>query len=386
MSHEPNAFATQCIHAGQNPDPQTGAISTPIYLTSTFVQESPGVHKGYEYSRTHNPTRTALQDNLAALEGGTHAFAFASGCAATSVLFMCLSAGDHIVAMDDLYGGTRRLITQVFGRLGITCDFVDLSHPVNLKPALKPHTKLIWIETPSNPTLKLVDISAICKIAKAQNIPVAIDNTFATPYLQQPLKLGADLVVHSTTKYLGGHADLIGGAIMTTSIEWAERIAFMSNAVGAIPGPMDCFLLLRGTKTLAIRMKTHCENALQIAEFLEKHPQVEKLIYPGLKTHPQYKLCQEQMKGPGGMISFVIKGGLSAAKHFTESTRLFRCAESLGGVESLIGLPAIMTHASVPIETRKKLGIVDGLIRLSVGIEDPIDLLRDLENSFSLSC
>lgn len=378
-------FSTQCIHAGQSPDLQTGAIMTPIYMSSTYVQESPGIHKGYEYSRTHNPTRTALQNNLAALESGKHAFAFASGCAATSMVFMCLSAGDHIVAMDDLYGGTRRLITKVFGRLGITCDFVDLSNTENLKPVLKSNTKLVWIETPSNPTLKLVNIKAVAEIAHAQNIPVAVDNTFATPYLQQPLKLGADLVVHSTTKYLGGHSDLIGGAIITSSPEWAERIAFVSNSVGAIPSPMDCFMLLRGTKTLAVRMKAHCENAQQIAEFLEKHPKVEHVIYPGLKSHPQYGLCKEQMQGSGGMISFVIQGGLAAAKHFTESTQLFSCAESLGGVESLIGLPALMTHASVPIETREKLGIVDGLIRLSVGIENPIDLLTDLDKSFRSS-
>lgn len=375
-------FSTQCIHAGQSPDLETGAIMTPIYQSSTYVQASPGVHKGYEYSRTHNPTRTALQNNLAALENAEHAFAFASGCAAISSLFMCLSAGDHMVAMDDLYGGTRRLITQVFERLGISCDFADLSDIKNLEPALKSNTKLIWIETPTNPTLKLVDIAAISKIARAKKIPVAIDNTFATPYLQRPLDLGADLVIHSTTKYLGGHSDVVGGAIMTRDPAWAERLAFISNAVGAIPGPMDCFLLLRGTKTLAIRMKAHCENALQIAQFLEKHPQVERVIYPGLKSHPQYDLCQKQMTLPGGMISFVIKGGLEAAKHFTESTRLFSCAESLGGVESLIGLPTMMTHASVPLETRKNLGIVDGLIRLSVGIEDPIDLLTDLDESF----
>ncbi len=375
-------FSTQCVHAGQSPDPETGAIMTPIYMSSTYVQESPGVHKGYEYSRTHNPTRTALQNNLAALEGGEFAFAFASGCAATASLFICLSTGDHIVAMDDLYGGTRRLITQVFGRWGITCDFVDLSDSKNLAPALKPNTKLIWIETPSNPMLKLVDISVISKIAHSKNIPVAVDNTFATPCLQQPLKLGADLVVHSTTKYLGGHSDLVGGAIMTHSPEWAERIKFVSNSVGAIPSPMDCFLLLRATKTLAARMKAHCENALQIAQFLEKHPQVERVIYPGLESHPQHPLCKKQMLAAGGMISFVIQGGLGAAKHFTQSTRLFSCAESLGGVESLIELPAIMTHASVPLEARKNLGIVDGLIRLSVGIEDPIDLLTDLDNSF----
>ncbi|MEI6790206.1 MAG: PLP-dependent aspartate aminotransferase family protein [Myxococcaceae bacterium] len=377
-----NAFATRCIHAGQNADPQTGAIMTPIYMSSTYVQESPGVHKGYEYSRTHNPTRTALQNNLASLEEGQFAFAFASGCAAMSTLLMCLSNGDQVVAMDDLYGGSRRLLTQVFARLGIESSFIDLSDLNNLEQAIKPNTKLIWIETPTNPTLKLVDIKAICTAAHAKNIPVVIDNTFATPYLQQPLKLGADLVVHSTTKYLSGHSDLVGGAIITNNSDWAERLAYVSNAVGAIPSPMDCFLALRGTKTLAIRMKTHCENARQIADFLKTHTQVERVIYPGLPEHPHYELCQQQMRAPGAMISFVIKGGLVAAKHFTSSTKLFACAESLGGVESLIGLPALMTHASVPIEIRQNLGIVDGLIRLSVGIEDPIDLLTDLDKSF----
>lgn len=378
-------FSTQCIHAGQNPDPETGAIMTPVYLSSTYVQESPGKHKGYEYSRSHNPTRKALEQNLAALEGGQFGFAFASGCAATSALLMCLSAGDHVIAMDDLYGGTRRLLTRVFSRLGIACDFVDLSVAQNLESAIQKNTKLVWIETPSNPTLKLVNIEQICQIAHSRNLAVAIDNTFATPYLQQPLKLGADLVVHSTTKYLGGHSDVIGGAIITNHADWAEQIAFVSNATGGIPGPLDCFLTLRGTKTLAIRMKTHCENALQIARFLETHPQVARVIYPGLENHPQFDLCKQQMRLPGGMISFIIKGDLTAAKTFTESTQLFACAESLGGVESLVGLPALMTHASVPLETRQNLGIVDGLIRLSVGIEDPIDLLNDLDKSLFLS-
>ncbi len=355
---------------------------TPIYLSSTYVQESPGKHKGYEYTRSHNPTRTALQDNLAALEGGDHGFAFSSGCAAMTTLFMCLSAGDHIVAVDDLYGGTRRLLTQVFGRLGIESTFVDLSDVNKLGPALRKNTKLIWLETPTNPMLKLVDIAAVCQIAHAQKIPVAVDNTFASPYLQQPLALGADLVVHSTTKYLGGHSDVLGGAIVTSDAGWAERIAFVSNSTGGVAAPFDCFLTLRGTKTLAVRMKAHCENTQKIVSFLENHSQVEKLIYPGLKNHPQYDLCLKQMKLPGAMISFVIKGGLSKAKQFTESTRLFQCAESLGGVESLIGLPVMMTHASVPLEVRKELGIVDGLIRLSVGIEDPVDLLKDLDNSF----
>lgn len=382
MSKNKNAFATQCIHAGQTPDPQTGAIMTPIYMSSTYVQESPGIHKGYEYSRTHNPTRTALQNNLAALEDGEFAFAFASGCAAMSTLLMCLSQGDHVLSIDDLYGGSRRLLTQVFSRLGIESSFVDLSILSNLEQNLKPNTKLLWIETPTNPMLKLVDIEAICNNAHAHNIPVVIDNTFATPYLQKPLNLGANLVVHSTTKYIGGHSDVVGGVIITNHTKWAEQLAYVSNAVGAIPGPMDCFLTLRGAKTLAMRMKAHCENAAQIAEFLKNHPRVEQVIYPGLKEHPHYELCQKQMLAPGGMISFVIQGGLAAAKHFTSSTRLFRCAESLGGVESLIELPALMTHASVPIETRKNLGIVDGLIRLSVGIEDPIDLLTDLDKSF----
>lgn len=376
------AFATQCIHAGQSPDKETGAIMTPIYMSSTYVQDGPGNHKGYEYSRTHNPTRKALQDNIAALEGGQFGFCFSSGCAATSTLIMCLSAGDHVVAVDDLYGGTYRLFTQVFSRLGISTTFVDLKSPANLTKAIQPNTKLLWIETPTNPMLKLVDIKKTCEIAKIHNIKVAVDNTFATPFLQQPLQLGADFVVHSTTKYLGGHSDVIGGAIVTNDVDWAKQIAFLSNAVGAVPGPVDCFMVMRGLKTLHVRMERHVENAQKIAAFLKSHPQVETVIYPGLESHPDYLLCQSQMKGPGGMISFVIKGGLTAASLFLRSTRIFACAESLGGVESLIEHPAIMTHASVPVESRNQLGIKDGLIRLSVGIEDVQDLINDLQEAF----
>ncbi len=376
------AFATQCIHAGQSPDKETGAIMTPIYMSSTYVQDGPGNHKGYEYSRTHNPTRKALQDNIAALEGGQFGFCFSSGCAATSTLIMSLSAGDHVVAVDDLYGGTYRLFTEVFSRLGISTTFVDLKSPANLSKAIQANTKLLWIETPTNPMLKIVDIKKTCEIAKRHNIKVAVDNTFATPFLQQPLQLGADFVVHSTTKYLGGHSDVIGGAIVTNDADFAKQIAFLSNAVGAIPSPVDCFMVLRGLKTLHVRMERHVENAQKIAAFLKSHPQVETVIYPGLENHPDYLLCKSQMKGPGGMISFVIKGGLTKAALFLRSTRIFACAESLGGVESLIEHPAIMTHASVPLETRKQLGIKDGLIRLSVGIEDAQDLINDLKEAF----
>ena len=357
---------------------------TPIYLSSTYVQESPGKHKGYEYSRTQNPTRKALEDNLASLESGKFGLCFSSGCAATSSLLMCLNAGDHVVAMDDLYGGTYRLLTQVFSRLGISTTFADLSNPAVLKEHILPNTRLIWIETPTNPMLKLVDIKAICQIAHAAGIPVAVDNTFATPALQQPLKLGADFVVHSMTKYLGGHSDIVGGAIVTQNDDWAKKIAFVSNSVGAILGAVDSFLVLRGLKTLSIRMQKHVENAIGIAHYLEKHPKVAQVIYPGLSSHPHFDLCQKQMSGPGGMISFILKGGLSEAKKFLESTRIFACAESLGGVESLIEHPAIMTHASVPEAIRKELGIADGLIRISVGVEDFGDLKDDLEQAFNL--
>lgn len=377
------SFATRCIHAGQKPDKETGAIMTPIFMSSTYVQEAPGKHKGYEYSRTHNPTRNALQENLASLEGGTHGFAFASGCAATSTILLGLESGDHVVAMDDLYGGTFRLFDKVFSRMGITTSFCNLSNPTELEIAIRPSTKLIWIETPSNPMLKLVDIAAICEIAKRKGVKVVVDNTFATPALQKPLHLGADLVVHSTTKYLGGHSDVIGGAIVTSDAEWAERLFFLSNAVGAVPSPMDCFLVMRGIKTLAVRMERHTGNASEIAEFLESHPLVENVIYPGLKSHKHFELCRRQMRGPGGMLSFVIKGGLNAAVEFLRHTSLFACAESLGGVESLIEHPAIMTHASVPPAARRSLGIEDGLIRISAGIEEVSDLIEDLSFAFS---
>ncbi len=376
MHSSHDGFATQCIHAGVEPDPQTGAIMTPVYMTSTYVQSSPGVHKGYEYSRTHNPTRDALQHSLAELEGGKYGFAFSSGCAATSCVLMCLSAGDHIIAGDDLYGGTRRLMAKVFNRLGIETTFVDLTNASSLDAAIQKNTKLVWIETPTNPMLKLIDIQAIVKKTKAAGLILAVDNTFATPYLQKPLELGADLVIHSTTKYLGGHSDVVGGAVITRDQTLAEQLAFLQNAVGSVPGPMDCFLVLRGIKTLAVRMERHCSNALIVKDFLENHVRVERVYYP------EGELVTRQMKHPGAMMSFLIKGGLDASKRFIESLRLFKCAESLGGVESLVGLPAMMTHASIPLEIRKKLGIEDGLIRLSIGIEDPVDLLKDLSHAF----
>jgi cystathionine gamma-lyase len=372
------AFATRCIHAGQRPDPTTGAIMTPIFQTSTYVQDGPGVHKGFEYSRTQNPTRFALQDNLAALEGAAHGLCFASGCAATTAIALCLDAGDHVVASDDLYGGTFRLFDKVFKRFGLTFSFVDMTNPDNVKSAMTARTKLVWVETPTNPMLKLVDIAAVAVIAKAGGAAVAVDNTFATPYLQLPLALGADLVVHSTTKYLGGHSDVVGGAVLTNSDDWQRRLAFVQNSAGGVPAPMDCFLVLRSTKTLHVRMQRHVENAIAIAELLANHPKVERVYYPGLPSHPQHALAQRQMKAPGAMISFVVKGGLDAATRLLRATKLFACAESLGGVESLIEHPAIMTHASVPAENRRALGIDDGLIRVSVGIEDIEDLKRDL--------
>jgi cystathionine gamma-lyase len=381
LDKKKQSFATRCIHAGQHPDNETGAIMTPVYFSSTYVQDGPGKHKGYEYSRTQNPTRKALEQNIASLEGGNFGFAFASGCAATSILLMGLESGDHVVAVDDLYGGTFRLLDKVFSRMGISTTFVDLSNPKELEIAIRPSTKLLWIETPTNPMLKLMDITALCEIAHRKGVKVVVDNTFATPALQKPLHLGADFVVHSTTKYLGGHSDVVGGAIVTSNEEWAERIAFLSNAVGAIPSPMDCFLVLRGIKTLHVRMERHVANATEIAEFLEAHPQIEKVIYPGLKSHRNFELCRRQMRSPGAMISFVVKGGLKVAERLLAETSIFACAESLGGVESLIEHPAIMTHASVPPAMRKSVGIEDGLIRLSVGIEDISDLIDDLANA-----
>lgn len=378
------AFATRAIHAGQTPDPTTGAIMTPIYQTSTYIQDGPGVHKGFEYSRTQNPTRFALQDNLASLEGAKHGLCFASGCAATTAILLCLNAGDHVVSSDDLYGGTFRLFDKVFKRFGVTFSFVDMSNPANVLAAMTENTKLVWVETPTNPMLKLVDIAAVAAIAQKFKAAVAVDNTFATPFLQLPMALGATMVVHSTTKYLGGHSDVVGGAIVLDDDEWQQRLAFVQNSAGGVPGPQDCFLVLRSTKTLHVRMQRHVENAIVIAEMLAQHSRVQKVYYPGLESHPQHALMKRQMKGPGAMISFVVQGGLEKARKVLTSTRIFACAESLGGVESLIEHPAIMTHASVPVENRRALGIDDGLIRVSVGIEDVGDLKADLE--FALRC
>lgn len=375
-------LATRAIHAGQHPDPTTGAIMTPVYLTSTYVQESPGIHKGWEYSRTHNPTRKAYENCIANLESGKFGFAFASGCAATTTLLHLLQKGDHVVAMDDMYGGTYRLFDKVLKNNGLEFSYVDLTVPENFLKAIQPNTKMVWLETPTNPTLKLSDIKAIAQIAKQKQILVIVDNTFMSPIFQRPLELGADIVVHSATKYIGGHSDMVGGAVVTSDASLAEKIAFLSNSMGAIQSPFDSFLALRSLKTLPLRMKSHQENAIKIAHYLESHPLVEKVVYPGLKSHPQYELASQQMHGFGGMITFFIKGGLSASKTFLESVKVFALAESLGGVESLIEHPAIMTHASVPAEQRKKLGIDDSLIRLSVGVEDIEDLLFDLKCAF----
>lgn len=384
MKKDINAFgfSTRAIHAGQAPDPSTGAIMTPVYLTSTYVQESPGVHKGWEYSRTHNPTRKAYEDCLANLEGGKYGFAFASGCAATTTILHMLQQGDHVIAGDDMYGGTFRLFNRVLKNNGLEFSFVDLTNPENFVKALKPNTKMVWLETPTNPTLKLVDIKKIAKAASEKGVVTVVDNTFMSPYFQRPLGLGADIVVHSATKYIGGHSDVVGGIAVTSRADLAEKLAFLSNSMGGVQGAFDSFMCLRSLKTLPLRMKAHATNAMAVAEFLEAHPKVQKVIYPGLKSHPQHALAQEQMLGMGGMITFYIKGGLEAARTFLESVQVFALAESLGGVESLIEHPAIMTHASVPVETRRQLGIDDSLIRLSVGVEDLEDILGDLKSAF----
>ena len=374
---------TLAIHAGQSPDPATGAVMTPVYLTSTYAQASPGVHKGFEYSRTQNPTRHALQDCLAALEGARHGLAFASGLAATDALLHLLEAGDHVLASDDVYGGTFRIFDKVFRRHGLSFDYVDMSDARNVERALRPRTRLVWIESPTNPMLKIVDLAEVARIARAHGARTVVDNTFATPYFQRPLEHGIDVVTHSTTKYLNGHSDVIGGAVMTSDGELFERLKFLQNAVGGVPSPMDCFLVLRGLKTLHVRMQRHAENALALAHHLERHPQVERVIYPGLPSHPQHALARRQMSGFGGMLAFVIRGGLPAARAFLEAVRIFACAESLGGVESLVEHPAIMTHASVPNETRERLGILDGFIRVSAGIEAVSDLVDDLERGFA---
>lgn len=376
-------FDTNAIHAGQEPDPTTGAVITPIYATSTYVQASPGVHKGLDYGRSHNPTRFAFERAVAALEEGSAGFAFSSGLAAIGAVLELLDNGSHIIAMDDLYGGSFRLFERVRKRsAGLQVSYVDLSNIDVLEKAITKDTKLIWVETPTNPLLKLADIEAIAKIAKKHGIILAVDNTFASPYLQKPLTLGADIVVHSATKYINGHSDVIGGVAVTNRDDLAEGIGFIQNAVGSIAGPFDSFLMHRGLKTLGLRMERHSRSALEIATWLEKQAGVEKVYYPGLSSHPQHELAKRQMPaGYGGMISVVLKGGLDRATKFLEAVRVFTLAESLGGIESLIEHPAIMTHATIPAATRKALGIEDGLIRLSVGIEDLDDLKADLEHA-----
>lgn len=376
-------FETRAIHAGQEPDPTTGAIMTPVYLTSTYVQSSPGIHRGYEYSRTHNPTRKAYESCMANLEGGKFGFAFASGCAASTTILHMLKAGDHVIAGDDMYGGTFRLMDKVIRHNGIEFSFVDLTDTENFARAVKPNTRMLWLETPTNPTLKLVNIRKLSAMAAAKGILSVVDNTFMSPYFQRPLEHGATIVVHSATKYINGHSDVVGGVLVTSDQAVAEKTQFLSNSMGGIASPFDSFLCMRSLKTLGVRMRAHEAGAREVAKFLEKHSKVDRVIYPGLESHPQHALAREQMSGFGGMITFYVKGGLSAARATLENVKVFALAESLGGVESLIEHPAIMTHASVPAETRKALGIDDGLIRLSVGIENIEDLLRDLDHALS---
>ena len=378
-------FATRCIHAGQSPDPTTGAVMMPIYATSTFAQESPGVHKGFEYARSQNPTRMAFERCIADLEGGSAAFAFSSGLAASATVLDMLEHGSHIVASDDLYGGTRRLFERVRRKsAGLDITYVDLGDAHAVKAALRPNTKLVWVETPTNPLLKLADLEAIAAATRGHGTWLVADNTFASPWVQRPLEFGFDIVVHSTTKYLNGHSDMVGGVVIVGQHqEIREKIAFLQNAVGSVSGPFDSFLALRGLKTLSLRMERHCTSALKIAQFLEAHPGVDGVIYPGLASHPQHELAKRQMRGFGGIITARINGGLDGATRFLERCQLFTLAESLGGVESLIEHPAIMTHASVPREVRAELGIDDGLVRLSVGIEDADDLIDDLRSALS---
>jgi cystathionine gamma-lyase len=377
-------FGTLAVHAGQRPDPSTGAIMTPIYQSSTYVQEAPGVHQGYEYSRVHNPTRTALEENLAALEGARHGICFASGVAGIDAMMKSLRPGDHVVATDDLYGGTYRLFTKVFAPFGIEFSFVDMTDLDAVEAVLRPSTRLIWVETPTNPLMRIIDIAAVCDLAVDRDIDVAVDNTFASPYLQQPLALGADLVLHSTTKYIGGHSDVVGGVVCTNDEEWAEKLRFQIKCTGAAPAPFDCFLTLRGTKTLHLRMQRHCDNANRIARFLKEHPKVAKVYYPGLPSDPGHAIARRQMRDFGGMLSFSLKDDrLEKATHVLTSTKVFSLAESLGGVESLIEAPASMTHASIPAEERRKIGLHESLIRLSVGVEEIDDLIVDLDEALA---
>jgi cystathionine beta-lyase/cystathionine gamma-synthase len=378
----PPRFATRAIHAGQPADPQTGAVITPIYATSTYAQESPGKHKGLDYGRSHNPTRWAYERCVADLEGGTHGFAFSSGMAATSSVLEILDAGSHVLALDDLYGGTRRVFERVRRRsAGHDFTYSGLATREELTKALKSHTKMIWVETPSNPLLKLVDLGMIAEVARQRGIITVADNTFASPWVQRPLEHGFDVVMHSATKYLNGHSDVISGVVATSRPDLAEKLGFIQNAVGSVPSPFDAFLVTRGLKTLALRMQRHCDNAQAIAEWLSKHAKIERVFYPGLASHPQHALAKRQMAAGGGMVSAIVKGGESAALRMLERCQIFTLAESLGGVESLIEHPAIMTHASVPADVRKQIGISDALIRLSVGVEDLDDLISDLEQA-----
>ncbi len=375
-------FGTKAIHAGVHADPSTGAIMTPIYQTSTYVQSSPGHHKGYEYSRTHNPTRTSLQNSIAALENGKYGLAFASGMAAIDAIVKLLKPGDEVVSTNDLYGGSYRIFTKIFQPFGIKFSFISMDEVKNIEKAITENTKLIWVETPTNPLLNIIDIKAIAEIAKKKNILLAVDNTFATPYIQIPLDLGADITMHSVTKYLAGHSDVVMGAIVVNDKTLADRLAFIQNACGAVPGPQDCFLVLRGIKTLHLRMQRHCENAAAVAEFLIKHPKVDSVNYPGLPTHKNYEIAKKQMKAFGGMLSFTLKGDhIADAIKVLERVKVFSLAESLGGVESLCGHPASMTHASIPKEEREKSGLKDSLIRLSVGVEDIEDIIEDLKQA-----
>jgi cystathionine gamma-lyase len=372
---------TLAIHGGQQPEPVTGAVMPPVFQTSTYAQKAPGEHTGFEYSRTQNPTRYALERAVASLENGRYGFAFASGCAATTTVALMFDAGDHIVSVDDVYGGTFRLFDKVLRRQGLGFSFVDPTDPAAIEAAIEPRTKLVWVETPTNPMLKLADIEAIAAICKRKGVLLAVDNTFASPMLQRPLELGADLVMHSTTKYVGGHSDVVGGVVVTRDPALAQRLGFLQNSCGGVPGPQDCYLTLRGLKTLAIRMERHCSNALAVARFLESHPKISRVIYPGLDSFEQRALAKRQMSSGGGMISAYLAGDLEAARRFLTGVQVFTLAESLGGVESLIEHPAIMTHASIPADKRQALGIHDGFVRLSVGIEHVDDLIGDLRRA-----
>jgi cystathionine gamma-lyase len=384
-ANDEQRFGTRAIHAGQSPDPTTGAVMTPIYATSTYAQSSPGVHKGYEYARTQNPTRMAFERCVADLEGGRHGFAFASGLAASATLLDTLAAGSHVVALDDLYGGTYRLFERVRkGSANLEVTFIDMSERTRLEAAIRPNTRMIWVESPSNPLLKLTDLAMVASVARARGILAVADNTFATPWTQRPLESGFHVVLHSVTKYLNGHSDMVGGVIVIGDDDaLAERLAFLQNAVGGILGPFDSFLALRGLKTLHLRMARHCDNALAIAQHLSRHPKVADVYYPGLPSHPQHALARRQMNGYGGMVTLIVEGGLESARRFLERLRIFACAESLGGVESLAEHPAIMTHASLPPEVRASLGIDDRLVRLSVGVEDVEDLIADIEQALA---